>query len=101
MLLARVPSGHLSLKGKTFKRIKIIKTGLAICIASLNAQEAIISRIRELEAFLSTTGASKIDKLTSYQSYLLTGISPLICRIRCQLNQRGHDYSPHDLESNE
>ncbi|KHJ31406.1 hypothetical protein EV44_g4009 [Erysiphe necator] len=88
-LLVRVPPGHPSLnmspyttmlqlngffEEKLVREVKITKTGFAIWPVSLSAQEAMLSRINELESFLSTKGVCKVEKPTNYLAYLLTGI---------------------------
>lgn len=47
------------LKEKLVREVQITKSGFTICPISLPAQEAMISRIGELEAFLSKKGSSK------------------------------------------
>ncbi|KHJ34762.1 hypothetical protein EV44_g4146 [Erysiphe necator] len=56
------------------REIQNIKTGLAICSASSNAQEKLYSRINDIEVFLSIQGACKVEKPEIYNAYRLSGV---------------------------
>ena len=76
-LLVRISAGHPALsmspyavmqqlnnylEQKLVREIQNIKTGFAICPASSIAQEKLYTRINDIEAFLSTQGACKVEK---------------------------------------
>lgn len=65
------------LKEKLIREVQITKTGFAICLFSLAAQETLFSRKSELESFLLTKGDCKVEKPTNHLACLLIGITPL------------------------
>lgn len=88
-LLVRVSSGQPALKmspyavmqhlniflnPKVVREVQKIKTGFAICPASFSAQEALHSRMVEIEKFLSTLGECKVEIPQDYQAYRLSGV---------------------------
>lgn len=88
-LLVRVSQGHpalvmspyavmLSLNQflgeKIVREIQVTKTGFAICPISLAAHEKLVSRMADLESFLSTKGPCKVETPTNHNSYLISGI---------------------------
>lgn len=62
------------LNEKLVREIQIIKTGFAICTTSAPVQEAIVSRMSDLQLFLSTKGACIEKKPKNHSAYLLSCI---------------------------
>ena len=60
-------------KEKLIREVQTTKTGLAICPASIPAQEALINRMDALESHLSTQGDCKVENPTNHAAYLRTG----------------------------
>lgn len=62
------------LEGKPVREIEKIKTGFAICPASSDAHETLLTRMPEIEAFLSTEGDYKVEKPQNFFAFKLSGI---------------------------
>ncbi|POS83996.1 hypothetical protein EPUL_003700, partial [Erysiphe pulchra] len=62
-------------KGKLVREVQKIKTGFAICPASNDAHETLLTRMPEIEAFLLTEGDCKVEKPQQFSAFKLSGIT--------------------------
>ncbi|KAI1005054.1 hypothetical protein K3495_g3162 [Podosphaera aphanis] len=88
-LLVRVAAGHPALNispyavmeqlnnflnQKLVREVQLTKTGFAICPASVEAQEILVTKIPVLQGFLSSRGQCTVEKPENHAAYRISGV---------------------------
>lgn len=62
------------LKEKLVRKVQKMRSGFAICPASAPAHETLLSRMSEIQAFLSTEGECKVEKPVQHSAFKLSRV---------------------------